>query len=145
MPAKKYKVTLTTDERKIRDGIINKGKQNAQKRNRTQELLLADDGYTDELIAERTGMSRRGLEQQRERFVEKGFEPTVEGVNKGHRPRSIRGEDVARLIALVCRPKPDRSTRWTLGLLEETWKTLAHTETKTVSRETIRLTLKKRS
>ena len=143
MPAKKYKVTLTTDERKLLGDIINKGKQNAQKRKRAQVLLLADEGYTDELITGRTGMSRRGLEQLRERFVEKGFEPTVEGVNKGHRPRSIRGEDESRLIALVCGPKPDGSARWTLRLLEETWKSLAHTETKSVSRETIRRTLKK--
>jgi transposase len=143
MPAKKYKVTLSTEERKILGDILNKGKQNAQKRKRAQALLLADDGYTDELIAERTGMSRRGLEQLRERFVEKGFEPTLEGINKGHRPRSIKGADEARLIALVCGPKPDGRARWTLRLLEKTWKTLAHTETKTVSRETIRRTLKK--
>ena len=143
MPAKKYRVTLTNEERIILSDIINKGKQNAQKRKRAQALLLADDGYTDEMIAERTGMSRRGLEQLRERFVEKGFEPTLEGVNKGHRPRSLQGKDEARLVALVCGPKPDGRTRWTLRLLETTWKTLAHTETKSVSRETIRRTLKK--
>ena len=32
MPAKKYKVTLTEDEKKLLSDIINKGKQNASKR-----------------------------------------------------------------------------------------------------------------
>jgi hypothetical protein len=88
-------------------------------------------------------MSVRGLEQLRERFVEEGFETTLNGKRKGHRPRSIQGEDEARLIALACGPKPEGRTRWTLRLLAETWTTLAHTDTKTVSYETIRRTLKK--
>jgi hypothetical protein len=114
-----------------------------QKPEHTQALLLADESYTDEMIAERTGMSRRGLEQLRQRFVEEGFEITLEGKGKGHRPRSLGGKDEARLIALVCGPKPDGRTRWTLRLLADTWSTLANTETKTVSYETIRRTLKK--
>jgi hypothetical protein len=50
-----------------------------------------------------------------------------------------------RLIALVCGPKPEGSTRRTLRLLAEQWTTLAHTETKTVSYQIIRRTLKKRN
>jgi transposase len=143
MLAKKYRVTLTNDEKKILSDVINKGKHNAQKRKRAQALLLADKNYTDAIIAERTGMSCRGLEQLRQRFVEEGFEITLEGKNKGHRPRALGGADEARLIALVCGPKPDGSARWSLRLLAKTWSTLAGTETKTVSYETIRRTLKK--
>jgi hypothetical protein len=88
-------------------------------------------------------MSRRGLEQLRERFVEEGFETTLNGKGKGRRPRSIRGEDEARLIALVCGPKPEGRSRWALSLLAEEWSVLANTDTKKVSRETIRQALKK--
>jgi transposase len=95
------------------------------------------------MVAERTGMSCRGLEQMRQRFVEEGFEVTLEGKPKGHRPRALQGKDEARLVALVCGPKPDGCTRWTLRLLQKTWTTLANTDTKTVSYETIRRTLKK--
>jgi len=143
MPAKKYIVTLTENEKTTLKEILNKGKHNAQKRIRAQALLLAEESYTDEMIAERTGMSRRGMEQLRQRFVEEGFELTLEGKPKGHRPKSLDGADEARLIALVCGPKPDGRTRWTLRLLQDTWSTLAHTETKAVSYETIRRTLKK--
>lgn len=143
MPAKKYKVTLTQEEKEILNGLINKGKHGAQIRKRAQALLFADQGYADEMIAERAAMSRRGLEQLRERFVVEGFEVTLKGKGKGHRPRSLQGKDEARLIALVCGPKPDGRTRWTLRLLQEKWSALAGTDAKTVSRETIRRTLKK--
>jgi transposase len=143
MPAKKYKVTLTIEEKKMLRNIVNKGKQTAEKRKRAQALLLACDNYTDDMIAERTGLSRRGLEQLRQRFVEEGFETTVEGKARGHRPKKLSGKDEARLVALVCGPKPDGRARWTLRLLSDTWTTLAHTEAKTVSHETIWRTLKK--
>ena len=76
---KKYRVTLTEEEREIIRGILNKGKHNAQKRKRAQAILLADDTKTDAEIAERTGMHRRGIEDLRQRFVEEGFETTLEG------------------------------------------------------------------
>ena len=143
MPAKKYIITLTKEERMALKEIINKGKHSAEKRKRAQALLFADQNYTDDMIADRTGLSRRGLEQLRQRFVEEGFETTLAGKQRGHRRKAIGGADEARLIALVCSPKPDGSARWTLRLLADKWSTLAHTETKTISRETIRRTLKK--
>ena len=143
MPAKKYIVTLTKEERKILNEIINKGKHSAGKRKRAQGLLLAEKNYTDDMIADRVGLSRRGLEELRQRFVEEGFEITLSGKPRGHRPKALNGADEARLIALVCSPKPDGRARWTLQLLADKWSTLAHTETKTISRDTVRRTLKK--
>jgi hypothetical protein len=76
---------LTEAEREQLTAIINRGKYSAQKRKRAQALLLADQGYTDEVIAERVGMHRRGIEGIREWFVEEGFEATLEGKERGHR------------------------------------------------------------
>jgi transposase len=83
MPQKIYRVTLTADEEKFLHDIMNKGKHGAQKRKRAQALLLANEGYTDEAITERTGMHRRGIEGLRQRFVEEGFELTLEGKPRG--------------------------------------------------------------
>ena len=143
MPAKKYIITLIEEEKTLLHDLVNRGKQTAEKRKRALALLLADENYTDDMIAERTGLSRRGLEQLRQRFVEEGFEITLNGKPRGHKPKSLNGADEARLIALVCSPKPDGRSQWSLRLLAETWKTLAHTETKSISRETVRRTLKK--
>jgi transposase len=143
MPAKKYVVTLTKEEKKLLNDVLNKGKHGAEKRKRAHALLLADQNYTDDMIAERSGLSRRGLEQLRQRFVEEGFEVTFKGKPRGHKPKALNGEDEARLIALVCSPTPEGITRWSLRLLANRWKTLAHTDVKTISRETVRRTLKK--
>jgi hypothetical protein len=70
MAEKKYRVTLTEAEREQLTAIINRGKHSAQKRKWAQALLLADKGYTDEVIAERVGMHRRGIEGIRQWFVE---------------------------------------------------------------------------
>jgi transposase len=143
MSQKRYLVTLTEDEKKFLHDIINRGKQWTGKRKRAQALLLAHEGYTDEIIADRTSMSIRGTAYLRQRFMEEGFEAALEGKARGHRPRALTGEDEARLIALVCGPAPEGYARWTLRLLADTWVTLENTGTKTVSRETIRQTLKK--
>ena len=143
MPSKKYIVILSKEEKKLLNDVVNKGKHTAEMRKRAQALLLAEQNLTDDMIAERTGLSRRGLEQLRQRFVEEGFDVTFKGKPRGHKPRALNGADEARLIALVCSPKPDGRTRWTLRLLADTWKTLAYTETKKISRETVRRTLKK--
>jgi hypothetical protein len=134
MPVKKYKATLTKEERKLLEEILNQGEHGAQKRKRAQALLLADGGITDCEIAGQTRMPVRGLEQLRERFVEEGFEATLNGKGKGHRPRPIKGAGGARLAALACGPKPEGRTRRTLSLLAEKWTALANTDTKTASR-----------
>jgi len=143
MPTKKYIVTLSKEEKKLLNDVLNKGKHTAEKRKRAQALLLAEENLTDDMIAERTGLSRRGLEQMRQRFVEEGFEVVFNGKPRGHKPRALSGEDEARLIALVCSPKPEGTARWSLRLLADTWKTLAYTDTKSISHETIWRTLKK--
>jgi hypothetical protein len=88
-------------------------------------------------------MHRRGVENLRRRFVEDGCEVTLEGKPHGHRPRSIRGEDEARLIALVGSPEPGGRRHWALRTIKDAWTSLEGTHTKTVSHETIRQTLKK--
>ncbi|MDR1956767.1 MAG: helix-turn-helix domain-containing protein [Treponema sp.] len=88
---KKYKVTLTEEERKHLQAVINKGKHGARKRKRAQVLLLTDEQKADEQVAERAGMHRRGIENLRRRFVEEGFEAALEGKPHGHRPRAIQG------------------------------------------------------
>jgi transposase len=143
MPAKIYKISLTKDEKRTLIDVLNKEEQKIQKWKRAQALLLAHENYSDEAIAERTGMSRRGLEQLRHRFAEEGFKNTLEGKGKGHRPRSLQGKDEARLISLAYGPKPEGKTRWSLRLLAEKWAALTGTDVKTVSRETIRRILKR--
>jgi hypothetical protein len=148
MAQKRYEVTLTEDEETALHAIINKGKCGAQKRKRVQVPLLASEGHTDEAAAERADMrfffgEGGEIEDLRKRLVENGFESSLEGKPRGHRPRVLSGEYEARLIALVCGPAPEGYARRALRLLEDRRVTLEGTDGKTVFRETIRRTLKK--
>jgi hypothetical protein len=49
MPAKKYIVTLSENEKEILKGIIKKGKHSAEKHKRAQALLLAEKNYPDDM------------------------------------------------------------------------------------------------
>ena len=50
--AKKYRVTLTDEERAFLRDKIHKGKWGVRKISRAHMLLLADEGASDEAIAE---------------------------------------------------------------------------------------------
>ena len=145
MRGKKYIVTLTEEERKILHEIINNGKHSVLKRKRAQALLLAGDSsnYTDNMIAERTSMSYIRIAKLRQRFVEEGFEVTLKRKPGSGSSKKLGGADEARLISLVCSPKPEGRLRWSLRLLRDTWSSLSYTEAKMISHETIRRTLKK--
>jgi transposase len=143
MSKKIYRVSLTGDEEKLLRDLIDRGKHGTGKHKRALALLLASEGRTDEAIAEQAGMSLRGVGYVRQRFAEDGFETTLGGKPRGHRPRALTKEDEARLITLVRGPAPEGCSRWTFRLLADTWVNLGNTDAKTVSRETIRRTLKK--
>jgi transposase len=88
----------------------NMGPKNA---NSSQALLLANEGYADEAIAERVGIGPRGIAYMRQRLGEEGFEVSLEEKPRGLRPRILSGEDEARLITLMCGPAPEGCARWT--------------------------------
>lgn len=137
---KKYRVTLTEEEESELKDILNRGKHGAQKRKRAQALLMSNGGKSDRAIAEAVGMHSRGVEELRRRFVEEGFELTLNGAPRAHSPRLVDGEDEARLIALACEQTPEGVHHWSLRVLRDKFATL---EGRKVSHETIRQVLKK--
>jgi hypothetical protein len=135
---KKYKVTLTKDEEVILRETLDKERFGSQRRKRAEALLLAHEGRNDEEISVQVCMHRRGIEELRVRFTEKGFERTLNGNPRGHRLRILTEKDEAQVLALAKAPTPEGRPRWTLRSMEAAWKTLEGTDTKTISRETIR-------
>jgi len=76
MPAKKYKVTLTTEEREELSSLVSKGKGNARRIKRAHILLLADEsqpdgGWKDAAIAKALNAHSRTVERTREKCVMK--------------------------------------------------------------------------
>ena len=147
MPAKKYKVTLTSDERDQLKELIGKGKAAARKLAHARILLACDEtderpGASDAQVAEAVHVSRATVERVRKAFVEAGLERALNAKRaRQTRPPVFDGESEARLIALACSSPPQGRMCWTLRLLAERLVELEVFES--VSTETVRQTLKK--
>ena len=79
MPAKRYRVRLTAEERKELDGQVNTGTGSARRLRRARILLMADEaqaggGWCDAEIAKALGAHPRTVERVRERCVTVGIE-----------------------------------------------------------------------
>ena len=147
MPAKKYKVRLTEDERDYLKQVISKGKASARKITHSQILIHADEGalegsLKDADIAKAVHISHLTVERVRKRFVEEGLESALNPkIQTRRRPRKLDGEAEAFLIATACSSTPKGYSGWTLQLLADR---LVECEiVDSVSGETIRKTLKK--
>jgi transposase len=141
---KKYRVTLTEEERKSLEQLISRGKGAARKLLHARILLKADEsvGWSDEGISEALDVSLSTIGRVRERFVKDGLEAALERkAPQRVYQRRLDGAQEAHLVALVCSPPPEDRGRWTLQLLADKMVELDYVEH--VSKETIRQTLKK--
>jgi len=143
MPAKKYIVEMSDEERAELQGLTSKGKLSARKMKRSQILLKADEGWKDEEIIKALNTSRSTVERTRRRYVEGGLEKAL---NEDPRPgarRKLDGRGEAYLIALACSDPPDEHEHWALRLLADELVELGFVES--ISPETVRQYLKKTS
>lgn len=144
---KRYVVKLTLAERERLEGLVNRGREAAYRRRHAQVVLLVDEGehgpgYTDSAAAERTGFTRRWVEQIRERCVTEGLSAALERKKRSReRSRKLDGEAEARLITLACGKAPEGYARWTLHLLADRLVELDIVDT--ISHECVRQVLKK--
>ena len=143
---KKYIVRLAEQERETCCEVIKKLKGTSQKVRRAQILLKADaDGpaWTDRKIAEAFLCRTKTIENIRQRFVEQGFEQTLERTKSQVAPANklLDGEQEAKVIAMRLGPPPKGYSNWTLGLLAR--KVVALEIAESISHETVRRTLKK--
>jgi transposase len=145
---KKYKVTLTADERQALLDLLAAGKAAALKLTHARILLKADaaDGgpaWTDDRIAEAVEVNVATVERVRQRFVEQGLEAALvrKKQDRPSRVRKLDGHGEARLIALACSEPPPGRCDWTLRLLADKLVELQLVES--IATETVRQVLKK--
>ena len=125
MPAKRYRVTLSGEERSGLHRLVSIGEAAAYKRRRAQILLKADQGvdqptWTDQQISEAFDVGRVTVERTRKAFVLEGMESALNR-KKQDRPSHLKfdGEKEAQLVALRCSSPPQGRERWTLKLLAD--------------------------
>lgn len=147
--AKKYRVTLTAEERVELEGMLGKGKADARKSAHARILLQTDAGdggpaRTDEQVASGLNVSTRTVERVRQRFVEDGLRAALLPTpTRRIYARVLDGAQEAHLIALACTKPPAGKRRWTLRLLAEQVVELGYVDA--VFHETVRRVLKKTS
>jgi transposase len=145
---KKYKVTLTADERQQLLELIAAGKAAAKKLAHARILLKADEAeggpaWSDATIAEAVEVSTDTVARVRERFVEEGLEAALvrKKQQKPSRERVLDGRAEAKLIALACSVAPQGRKEWTMQLLADKLVELKIVDE--ISDETVRRVLKK--
>jgi len=147
--AKRYRVTLTAEERDGLERMISRGKADARKLAHARVLLQADEaeggpGRVDATIAAAVRVSVRTIERARQRFVEQGLAAALlPKPSPRTYARKLDGEREAHLVALACTRPPEGKARWSLRLLAERMVELEHVDA--LSHETVRQTLKKRA
>jgi hypothetical protein len=144
---KRYRVTLTDEERQDLQKMVSVGKGAARKLMRARVLLLADQaegrsGKSDPEIVEALNCGRATVERVRKQFVEEGLEAVLEPKPSNRvYERKMDGRTEAHLIALACSAAPQGRARWTLRLLGDRMVGLGYVDS--LSHETVRRTLKK--
>lgn len=141
MPAVKYVVRLTDEERSQIDQVIHSGTWAARKLTRARILAKADQGWSDGEVAEALDTGITTVWRTRRRFVEEGLEGALNERPRLGQRRKLEGKQEAHLIAVACSKAPAGHTRWTLRLLASQVVELGFAES--YSYESVRRVLKK--
>jgi transposase len=117
--AKRYRVTLTEEEREYLEGLTRKGKAPVRMVRRAQTLLLASEERKDEDIAKVLRIGVSTVERTRQRSVEEGVAAALrERPRPGARPK-LGPQAQAMVVALACTKPPEGRERWTMQLLAD--------------------------
>jgi len=144
---KKYRVTLTAEEREQLSATLAKGKAASRALTHARILLKTDEAeggpaWTDQAVCAALDVGLCTVMRIRERFVEEGLEAALRPRPSSHlQPRKLDGHLEAKLVTLACSEAPEGHARWTLRLLAEHFVELEYVDA--LSHETVRQTLKK--
>lgn len=144
---KKYRVTLSQEERSELNLLIISGKYKHTRQKRAQILLAADESeggkkMKDKDIAQAYDVRVQTVERLRQRFVEEGYEIALQGKKRQvEREKVLDSRVETRLIALRCSKVPAGSNKWSLRLLADKMVELEYVES--ISHESVRQILKK--
>jgi transposase len=143
MPAKKYSVSLTAEEREQLETLLKRGRVAARVSARARILLHAAEGATDAAIAAAVRVGAATVERTRQKFVEGGLDWALRERPRPGGKRKLDGKQAAFLVATACSTPPDGRPRWTLQLLADRLVEVRLVDA--ISDETVRRTLQKTS
>jgi transposase len=137
----KYIVNLTQEEKDKLLNLTKKGKNSARVFKRAQILLLANEGYQDQAIADMLMVGESTVHRTRQKYVEEGVDLALSERPRQGRKKKLTPETEAFLIATACTAPPTGRESWTMQLLADKLVSLELIDS--ISDETVRTTLKK--
>ncbi len=147
---RKYHINLSPQDRERLQEITSNGHAPAKKILHAQILLMRDQHHLngrwkDAEIARALNTHRNTIYRVCKRYITQGETPAL---NRHQRktpptPAKLDGRQEAMLVATCCAQPPTGRARWTLSLLVETLQKRGVVAS--ISRETVRKTLKKTS
>ena len=140
MTANKYRVELTQSQKRRLNEVSSRGSSPARMMKRALALLKANEGQTDERIAEAASISSGTVVRIRKRFCEEGLESELSERSRPGQKRRLDERAEAHLVAIACGDPPEGHTSWTLKLMAERMVELDYVDS--IARETVRKSLK---
>jgi transposase len=102
MPAIKYKINLSDNERQILQAVVQKGKNAARSQTRARILLKAAEGSRDKDIIDALNVSPSMVAKMRQRCVEEGPESALKDHPRPGKAPKLSDKQAAHLIAVAC-------------------------------------------
>ncbi|MFO8058579.1 MAG: IS630 family transposase [bacterium] len=112
-------IVLTQEERQQIESLANSRAMPHGLVRRAKIVLMAAEGESNKVIAEKLGLSASSVGKWRKRFLEQGLEGLHDELRPG-RPRSIEDEKIAEAIQTTLQTKPEGGTHWSCRTLADT-------------------------
>jgi transposase len=138
---RKERLELTETERQKLQELVRKGENQARAITRARLLILSDQGWEDQKIADALQIGRATVERVRRRAVREGVETALVDRPRPGQQRKLDAKQEAQLVAIACSDPPPGQKRWTVRLLME--EIIQQELVETISFETVRRVLKK--
>ena len=120
MNTKKYKITLTTEEKELAKQILSDGIEDASVLTRAKILLLSDTSTVPEKsiveIAEEAGTSRQTVIKIRSICFERGFQIALRELDRsGYKSYAVNDSELLKRIQeIISEPPVSGRSKWSL-------------------------------
>lgn len=138
---KKIPLKLGKKERAYLQGFVSKGTQKVRAIARARVLLLLDEGWDIQEVANAVGVHRQRVWRIKRRFLDEDLQAALKEKQRSGQPAKYVGRHEARIIAEACTDPPTGRKRWTVRLLTAQLRKEKGFES--LNRESVRLILKK--
>jgi transposase len=132
---------LTEKERQKLQELVRKGENKARVITRARLLLLSDQGWDDQKIADALQIGRATVERIRRRAVRESVEIALVDRPRPGSERKLNAKQEAQLVAIACSDPPPGRKCWTIRLLME--EVMKQGIVDSISFETVRRVVKK--